>query len=163
MPVNRDLPQLTDQQRNELETSEEGTIIATLLGDPGAPARSAVREAAAKSALAESPGSAWLARDVERTPDLIHCAPDAAAIARIAAAGFDVDIKSGGRTALQQAAWAGEVDKVRALLDAGADPSIVDDEYGTTPLGWAEHAYQPEAAELLRAVIPREPGELPCR
>lgn len=95
--------------------------------------------------------------DPHRPSDLIHRAPDAAAIARIAAAGFDVDIKSGGRTALHQAAWAGDVDKVRALLDAGADPSIVDDEYGTTPLGWAEHAYQPKTAELLRAVTAREP------
>lgn len=146
-PTDSDRPQLADQQRLELETSEDGTVISTLLG--------ARNDAAANRLLAQSPYSAWLARDLERTPDLIHRAPDAAAIARIAAAGFDVDIKSGGRTALHQAAWAGEVDKVRALLDAGADPSIVDDEYGTTPLGWAEHAYQPATADLLRAAIPR--------
>ncbi|MDQ2846522.1 MAG: ankyrin repeat domain-containing protein [Actinomycetota bacterium] len=144
-----DPPPLAEQDRFALEAAEDGTAISILLG--------ARDEAAASRWLAESPGSTRLAKDFERTPDLIHRAPDAAAIARIAAAGFDVDIKSSGRTALHQAAWAGEVDKVRALLDVGADPSIVDDAYGTTPLGWAEHAYQPETAELLRAVTPQEP------
>ncbi|SII63868.1 Uncharacterised protein [Mycobacteroides abscessus subsp. abscessus] len=31
-----------------------------------------------------------------------------------------------------------------------ADPTITDLRYGTTPLEWAEHAYQLTAAELLR-------------
>ncbi|PVA23199.1 hypothetical protein D2E29_18125 [Mycobacteroides abscessus] len=31
-----------------------------------------------------------------------------------------------------------------------ADPTITDLRHGTTPLEWAEHAYQLTAAELLR-------------
>ncbi|WP_420110939.1 ankyrin repeat domain-containing protein [Pseudactinotalea sp.] len=55
-----------------------------------------------------------------------------------------------GITALHEAAWAGDLDRVRALLAAGADPTRRDHVHGTTPLGWAEHAFQDEAAALLR-------------
>ena len=57
-----------------------------------------------------------------------------------------------GATALHHAAWRGDLDRIRLLLDAGADPSITDGRFGTTPLGWAEHAYQTEATDLLRPV-----------
>lgn len=55
-----------------------------------------------------------------------------------------------GVTALHEAAWSGDLDRIRALLAAGADPTRRDHTYGTTPLGWAEHAFQDEAAALLR-------------
>ncbi|AQT78935.1 hypothetical protein B1R94_06140 [Mycolicibacterium litorale] len=55
-----------------------------------------------------------------------------------------------GATPLHHAAWSGDVDLIRRLLDAGADPALVDHRHRTTPLGWAEYAYQAEAAELLR-------------
>ena len=40
----------------------------------------------------------------------------------------------------------------RALRAAGADPDLLDDMFGTTPLAWAEYARQPETAEILRSV-----------
>lgn len=55
-----------------------------------------------------------------------------------------------GATPLHHAARSGDVEQVRRLLDAGADSSLLDRRYGRTALGWAEHAYQAEAAELLR-------------
>jgi Ankyrin repeats (many copies) len=55
-----------------------------------------------------------------------------------------------GATPLHHAAWDGDLDLIQRLLEAGADPSITDLRFGSTPLGWAEHAYQSEAAELLR-------------
>ncbi|MBB4856319.1 hypothetical protein HNP40_003737 [Mycobacteroides chelonae] len=55
-----------------------------------------------------------------------------------------------GATPLHHAAWEGDLELIRRLLDAGADRTIADDRFGTTPLAWAEHAYQTEAAELLR-------------
>jgi hypothetical protein len=55
-----------------------------------------------------------------------------------------------GATPLHHAAWDGDVGLIRRLLDRGADPTITDQQFGSTPLGWAEHAYQTEAAELLR-------------
>ncbi|MGV0674593.1 MULTISPECIES: ankyrin repeat domain-containing protein [Mycolicibacterium] len=58
-----------------------------------------------------------------------------------------------GATALHQAAWSGDVELIRRLLDAGADATITDHRFGSTPLDWAEHAYQNEAAELLRRAL----------
>lgn len=55
-----------------------------------------------------------------------------------------------GQTALHQAAWEGNLDRIQELLAAGADPTIIDRRFSSTPLGWAEHAYQSEAADLLR-------------
>ncbi|WP_179469852.1 ankyrin repeat domain-containing protein [Mycolicibacterium vinylchloridicum] len=54
-----------------------------------------------------------------------------------------------GATPLHHAAWSGDVDLIRRLLEAGADPTVVDSRFGTTPLGWAQHAYQTEAADYL--------------
>lgn len=59
-----------------------------------------------------------------------------------------------GATPLHHAAWDGDLTRIRELLAAGADPTITDGRFGTTPLGWAEHAYQTEAAELLRIQAP---------
>lgn len=56
-----------------------------------------------------------------------------------------------GATPLHHAAWEGDLPLIQRLLAAGADPSITDGRFESTPLQWAEHAYQTEAAELLRA------------
>jgi ankyrin repeat protein len=53
-------------------------------------------------------------------------------------------------TALHMTAADGNVEIARMLLDAGADPSIRDDKYDNTPLGWAEFCEQPQIAQLLR-------------
>lgn len=55
-----------------------------------------------------------------------------------------------GATPLHHAAWAGDLELIGRLLDAGADPTATDLRFDATPLGWAEHAYQTEAADLLR-------------
>ncbi|MFC7619640.1 ankyrin repeat domain-containing protein [Microlunatus sp. GCM10028923] len=46
----------------------------------------------------------------------------------------------GGHTALHEAAYRGDADLVRTLLDLGADPTILDTDHHATALGWAEHA-----------------------
>lgn len=60
-----------------------------------------------------------------------------------------------GATPLHQAAWEGDLPLIRRLLEAGADPSITDTRFGSTPLEWAEYAYQTEAADLLRQGEPK--------
>lgn len=82
-------------------------------------------------------------------PGLIHHARTAAAVALIAAAGFDVNALTGGSTALHDAAFAGDVDLITALLAAGADREILDCQYRATALGWAEHACLPAAVTAL--------------
>ena len=58
-----------------------------------------------------------------------------------------------GATPLHHAAWDGDLELIRRLLDRGANPSLVDMRFHATAQGWAEHAYQTEAADLLRSVI----------
>ncbi len=70
-------------------------------------------------------------------------------------AGADLDARHHGRTLLHHAAWIGDVALVEALLEAGADPDVLDDEHGSTPLGWAGWAYAEETAALLRPVTGR--------
>jgi hypothetical protein len=60
------------------------------------------------------------------------------------------ELDADGGTPLHHAAWDGDLDRIRLLLGAGADASITDGRFGTTPLEWAEYAYQLEAADLLR-------------
>jgi ankyrin repeat protein len=67
-----------------------------------------------------------------------------------AAAGGDLDAVFDGHTMLHHAAWIGDVELVSALLECGANPTIVDADYGTTPLGWAEHGHAEATAALLR-------------
>jgi len=54
-------------------------------------------------------------------------------------------------TPLHTAAWQGHAEAVGCLLRRGADPTIVEDRYKSTPEGWARHAGRVAVAELLRA------------
>ena len=79
------------------------------------------------------------------------------AIERLLALGADPNRRSTfggpghgeGATALHLAAAHGDLDAIRALLAAGADRTITDALYDGTPAGWAEHAGQPAARDLL--------------
>jgi ankyrin repeat protein len=68
--------------------------------------------------------------------------------------GVDVNAKRKlwdcNHTALHIVAAEGGLEIARLLLDAGADPSIRDDTYNSTVLGWAEYCGQPEIADLVR-------------
>jgi hypothetical protein len=76
--------------------------------------------------------------------------------ARGALAEFPVDVNQlhEGQTLLHAAAWDGDLDRIQALLAAGADPTIRDRRFGGRPLDWAVHAFQTEAEALLREVTP---------
>lgn len=66
----------------------------------------------------------------------------------------DARAEEGSRgTLLHSAAWAGNLEIVRLLIEAGADPEAVDGEYRTTPLIWAETALERLGRENCRAVI----------
>lgn len=71
-------------------------------------------------------------------------------------AGIDADIiqrgavVQDGGTALHEAAWDGDLERIVELLESGADPSVQDAEHHTTAREWAEFAFQDAAASLLR-------------
>lgn len=53
-------------------------------------------------------------------------------------------------TALHEAAWTNQVEAGRWLLVHGAGATIRDDQFNTTPLGWAEHAGHTEFQDLMQ-------------
>ncbi len=57
-------------------------------------------------------------------------------------------------TPLHQAALDGDLETMRLLLAAGAGRETLDTLWRGSPLGWALHGNQPEAAELLRSWKP---------
>ncbi len=70
--------------------------------------------------------------------------------------GASANARSGARsrhTALHSAAWNGDVEMVRLLLDAGADTSLRDEQYDASAEGWAETSIQvtnnPRCIEVL--------------
>ncbi len=64
-----------------------------------------------------------------------------------------------GRTALHDAAFMDDVEQVRALLDAGADPEARDAVHATRPYEWAVWARADRAAAVLREVTSDGAGE----
>ena len=52
--------------------------------------------------------------------------------------------------ALHRAAFAGDLDMVRRLVERGADPSNRDNPFNSTPLAWADHNHQSEVVQWLR-------------
>jgi DinB superfamily/Ankyrin repeats (many copies) len=64
--------------------------------------------------------------------------------------GFDVNAK-GDRTALHDAAGAGDLEMVRFLVESGADTTIRDDVFNVGPVGWARHLGRSDVMAYLRA------------
>lgn len=75
--------------------------------------------------------------------------------------GADVRTKLDGATALHQAAFRDHQQLVRLLLAHGADPTVQDDRYHSTPAGWADYAHHPSCAALLRATASPAPSPAP--
>ena len=70
-------------------------------------------------------------------------------------AGGDLNIRNrDGVTPLHEASWNGELDKVRFLVDQGADPAARDANHDSTPLGWAVYGRQKEIAQYLKTNTP---------
>ena len=54
-----------------------------------------------------------------------------------------------GRVALHEAAWFGEMDIIKMLIDAGADTDIREKAHNASPIGFADHAGQVIARDYL--------------
>ena len=68
----------------------------------------------------------------------------------------DAPIEQEWETALHHAAWEGDRDLAELLLGLGADPTIQDQRFDDTPLGWARHAHRADLIALLEPVTPNE-------
>jgi len=65
---------------------------------------------------------------------------------------FDINNRSGTKTALHHAAEANDAGRAELLVDHGADPNLVDTHIGTTPWGWANHFGNQETAAYLHGL-----------
>jgi GNAT superfamily N-acetyltransferase len=85
--------------------------------------------------------SAWDLGWKERVPTLIAERPEL------------VNFRRGGwqTTPLHEAAQRNDIELARLLLGAGADTSIQDSEFKSTPLGWARHMGRAEIVALIEA------------
>jgi ankyrin repeat protein len=122
----------------------------------------------------KAPAPAWIYASLGMLPHLRAIArrdPAAILSARIATAAIDAghaqivawllrkglspDTRSeeGSRgTLLHAAAWNGNLEIAKLLIGAGADPTVTDGEYRTTPLIWAQTALERLGREDCRAV-----------
>jgi hypothetical protein len=65
--------------------------------------------------------------------------------------GFDLNVL-GMNTPLHQAAFNGHLETVQKLIELGADPTVRDRGYNSTPQGWAEHNHQQHVVDYLAAL-----------
>ncbi len=66
--------------------------------------------------------------------------------------GFDINDRTGTKTALHHAAEGNDTDRARFLIDRGVDPNLVDTHIGATPWGWANHFGNTETATYLHSL-----------
>ena len=104
---------------------------------------------AVETAIAQDP--ALLLRVLDKRGDLVARAAElerSAAVRLLIELGFEVNARH-RTTALHEAALRGNLPILKVLLDLGADPTIVDESYNSTPTGWAEHNGHPHIVAFL--------------
>ena len=133
----------------------DALIAAALAGD----------RATVERVRAEQPDALDIARG--RRPGLVVWtaaqAPDSVAL--VVELGFDVNAlgrsdtprEQEWETALHEAAGIGDAALARQLLALGADPSIRDKRFDSTPLGWARHFGHQDVIDLLMPLTPPDP------
>ena len=86
-----------------------------------------------------------------RRAELLHAAVEtrrADAIRLMAELGFELNALT-RNAPLHEAAWAGDLELVRLLVELGADPTVREPTYHATPLGWAAHNHQSAVVAYL--------------
>ncbi|MBT2228208.1 ankyrin repeat domain-containing protein [Nonomuraea sp. NEAU-A123] len=144
----------------ELALLNGHTEVAETLAAAGASAVLDEMEAFTAACMRADPdavagfGPEPLARALARSPELISSAAEQrkpAAVRLLAGLGFDVNHLHRS-TPLHAAAWNDDIETARTLIELGADPTIKDPAYDSTPLGWAEHGGKQRVADYLRSL-----------
>jgi ankyrin repeat protein len=106
--------------------------------------------AAVQALLALEPGLLDALERQRRAEILLRAveARSAPGIRLMAELGFDLSPLT-RNTPLHDAAWAGELELVRLLVELGADPTVRDPHHNSSPLGWAAHNHQSAVVEYL--------------
>ena len=92
------------------------------------------------------------------------CVTSRAVLERLIEAGFDPNRPDWlGKTALHHYAGRGDTDNARLMIEHGADPDALDDEYRGTPLAWAARQGRETMVRFLlgRGADPALPHDLP--
>ena len=105
--------------------------------------------AAARQLLLENPDlqKALDQRGSEMVSDAVATA-NRMAIATLVDLGVDI-VGKGGRPPVHMAAWNGDLQTVRFMIDKGADPSLRDPDHFSPAIGFALHAGRPEMVAFL--------------
>ena len=128
-----------------------GLIAAVLCGNRAGMERWKLH---ADEARTQRPGLiVWAAsrRKLDAISTLVNLGFDVNAFGR-----SDIPMEQAWETALHHAAGQGDLELVALLLELGADPSLKDNRFDSTPLGWAHHFEQDAAARLLEGFGPRD-------
>jgi hypothetical protein len=140
----------------ELASVQGHTAVAEMLREAGAAPLDDVHQlfAAVMSGSVGDVEPSLAARAVQRNPYLPIRAAELGrteALQPLNDLGWDLDML-GMTTPLHQAAFHGHLATVRKLIELGADPSVRDPNYQSTPLGWAAHNHQQEVIDYLTAL-----------
>ena len=167
--IGTDHPLLEGRTAHQLAVLYGHTEIARLLETAGAVPHTltAVEDLRAACMRADRPAVERLvAGDATLPGQLIAACPDLVgkaaeldridAIRLLMAIGFDLN-PTDRRTPLHEAAFHGNLDLVRALVGLGADPTVRDPHFDSTPAGWAEHNQRHGVARYL-AGLERQPS-----
>jgi len=156
-----DHPLLEGRTAHQLAVLFGHTEIARLLNAAGAApkALTPVEDLRAACLRADRPAVQRLvAGDAALPGQLIDACPDLAAKAAeldridairvLVSVGFDLNTTD-RRTPLHEAAFHGNLDLIRALIELGADPTVRDPHFDSTPAGWADHNQHHDIARYL--------------
>ncbi|GAA1541170.1 ankyrin repeat domain-containing protein [Kribbella lupini] len=140
----------------ELAAVHGHTEVAELLRKAGAAPLDDVHELfqAVMSGTVGDVDPSLAARAVRRNPYLPVRAAELGrteALQALKDLGWDLALP-GRTTPLHQAAFHGHLATVRKLIELGADPTVRDPAYQSTPLGWAEFNHQQEVVDYLAAL-----------
>lgn len=168
-------PLRNGQTPGQVATRAGRPEVVALLADLGAPAPelSVVQSLIGAALAADTEGveriraahPTALDHALRRHPGLVvraAAARNRAAIHLLLQLGFDIDalgradlpIDQPWETALHHAAGAGDEELVRELLALGADPTVHDARFHSTPADWARNSEHEAVADLLEAGLP---------
>lgn len=122
----------------------------------------AAGDRAAAERLLESHAGLWKGLSARDTSEICEAAAagNTRGVRTMLELGWEIDTRgvTWGETPAHRAALAGRLETLELLIERGADLSLTDRCYDSTPLGWAQHDGRTEIVERLRRLAERREG-----